>query len=153
MSLHLVGLHPHMGCHVILDSSAGQARVTPKVLWVIKVLQGVPSQSISRLPVQWLPLLGWIDQWAPLRLWRVGGQICLHVVFGEGKARPGDPIRAGAAETGQRCWTGCVLVIVMWTKHFDGVPVMETFRGEVNAWSPRAAAHHARHGELGVVGQ
>lgn len=92
MSLHLLGLHPHMGCHVVLDSSAGQARVTPQVLRVVQVLQGVPSQSIGRLPVQWLPLLGWIDQRAALGLWRVGGQVRLHVVFGEGEARPGDPI-------------------------------------------------------------
>lgn len=151
MSLHLLGLHPHMGRHVILDSSASQTRVTPQVLRVIQVLQGVPSQSIGCLPVQWLPLLGWIDQRAPLWLGRMGRQIRLHVVFGEGEARPGDPIRAGAAETRQRCRAGCVFVIVMCAEHFD-VPVMEAFRGEVDAGGSWATAHHAGHGELGVVG-
>ncbi len=153
MSLHLFGLHPYVGCHIILDSSTGQARVTPQVLRVIQMLQGVPSQSIGRLPVQWLPLLGCIEQRAPLGLWRVGGQIRLHVVFGEREARPGDPIRAGAAETRQRCRTGCVFVSVMRTKQFDAVPVMEAFGGEFDAGGSWAAAHHAGHGELGVVGQ
>lgn len=152
MSLHLLGLHPHMGCHIILDSSTGQARVTPQVVRVIQMLQGVPSQSVGRLPVQWLPFLGLIEQRAALGLWRVGGQICLHVVFSEGEARPGDPIRAGAAETRQRRRTGRVFVIVMWAEHLDAVPVMEAFGGEVDAGGSRATAHHTGHGELGVVG-
>lgn len=129
MSLHLLSLHPHMGRHIILNSSTGQTRVTPQALRVIQVLKGVPSQSISCLPVQWLPLLGRIEQRTPLGLWRVGGQIRLHVVFVEGQTRPGDHIRAGAAETGHRCRTGCVFIIVMRTEYFDTVPVMETFRG------------------------
>lgn len=152
MSLHLLGLHPHMGRHIILNSSTGQTRVTPQALWVIQVLQGVPSQSISCLPVQWLPLLGRIEQRAPLGLWRVGGKIRLHVVFVEGEARPRDPIRAGAAETRHRCRTGCVFVIVMRTEHFDAVPVMEAFRGEVDTGGSWTSTHHAGHSELGVVG-
>lgn len=152
MSLHLLGLHPHMGRHIILNSSTGQTRVTPQALRVIQVLQGVPSQSISCLPVQWLPLLGRIDQRAPLGLWSMGGQICLHVVFVEGEARPGDPIRAGAAETRQRCWAGRVFVIVMRAEHFDAIPVMEAFRGEIDAGGSWASTHHAGHSDLGVVG-
>lgn len=152
MSLHLLGLHPHVGRHVVLHPAAGQARVTPQVLRVVKVLQGVASQSVGRLPVQRLPLLGRIDQRAALRLRRVGGQICLHVVFGEGQARPGDPVRAGAAEARQRCRTGCVFVVVMRDERFDGVPVMQPFGGEVYARSSRPAANHTGHAELGVVG-
>lgn len=151
MSLHLLGLHPHMGRHIVLDSSTGQARVTAQVLRVIQVLQGVSGQRIGSLSVLWLPVLGQIEQRALLRLWGMGGQIRLHVVFGEGERRPGDPIGAGAAETRQRRRTGRVFVIVVRTEQLDTVLVMKTFRAKVDAGSSRAATHHAGHGELGMV--
>lgn len=81
------------------------------------------------------------------------GQICLHVVFGEREARPGDPIRAGAAETRKRSRAGGVFIVVMGPEHFDAVPVVEAFRGEVDAGRPRATAHNAGHAELRVVGE
>lgn len=152
MSLYLLGLHSHVRCHVILDSSAGQARIAPQVLRVIQVLQGVPGQGVGRLSVQWLPLLRLIEQRTPLGLWRMWGQIRLHVVFGEGKARPGDPVRARAAETGQRSGAGRVFVIVVGAEHFASVSVVEAFGGEVDAGSSGSAAHHAGHVELRVVG-
>ncbi|TNN60084.1 hypothetical protein EYF80_029635 [Liparis tanakae] len=107
--------------------------------------------EIGSLPVLWLPVLGQIEQRAPLRLRGMGGQIRLHVVFGEGERRPGDPIGAGAAEARQRRRTGRVFVIVVRTEQFDSVLVMKTFRAEVDAGSSRAATHHTGHGELGMV--
>lgn len=149
--LHLLCLHPDMGRHVIRDPSAGQTRVTPKVFGVVKVLQGVASQSICSLPVHGLPLLGGVEQRAALRLRGVRGQVRLHVVFGEGQSRSGHPIWAWAAEAGQRSRAGCVFVVVV--EGFELVLVVEAFGGEVNKRGTRASAHHTGHVELTVMGQ
>lgn len=151
VSLYLLGLHSHVRRDVILHASTRQARVTPQVVLVIQMLQGIPSQSVS--PVQRLAVLGCIEQGAPLGLLRVGGKISLHVVFSEGVARSGNSIRAGAAETRQRRWAGCVFVIVVRTQHFNAIRMMEAFRRNVNTGGTGATAHHARHCKLRVMGQ
>lgn len=152
MSLYLLSLHSDMRRHVVLNSSTRQAGVAPQVLGVVEVLQGIPGQGVSCLPVQRLPLLDWVEERTRLGLGRVGGQICWHVVFGEGEARSGDSVGAGAAETRQRSGAGCVFVGVVRSEHFDAVPVVEPLKREVDAWGPRTTAHDARHGKLGVVG-
>lgn len=155
VSLYLVGLHPHVGQHAVLGSC--QPRVAPQALRVVQVVQGVASQGVGCVPVQVLPLLGRVEQRAPLLHWRVvvGRDICLtlQVVFGDGQARPGDPVGAGAAEARQRGRAGCVfVVVVVGTQNISAVvAVMEALggEGEVDAvGDSRATTHNAGHGSL-----
>lgn len=150
VSLHLLRLHPDVRRHVILDASAGESRVTPQVPRVVQVLQGVARQSVGRLSLQLQPVLGGVHERTPLWLRRVRRQFSLHVVFGE---RPGDSVRAGAAESRQRSRAGGVLVSVVWAWNFNDVFVMQALSGEVDAGGPRSSTHNAGHVELGVVGQ